>query len=321
MLVTGVAGFLGSNLLERLLAEGHQVVGVDDLSMGRLANIEAHMPDPAFTFIDADLTIADLGGLNRDFDRVVHLAARKIPRYGGALGTLNTNYRGTLVALEIAREIGCKFVLASTSDVYGRNPSLPFSEARTDSMIGSSKSARWAYAVSKLFDEHMAFGYQDEFGLPVTILRYFGSYGPRQHPSWWGGPQSVFIDAALRGLPMTIHGDGLQTRTLTFVDDSIEGTYRAILDDRANGDILNIGSTFETTIIHLANLVHELCDTGGSIEIEFVPYESFTGKPYQDVMRRVPDVTHTAEVLGFRAEVSLKEGLARTITWQRTQTS
>jgi UDP-glucose 4-epimerase len=320
LLVTGVAGFLGSNLLDRLLIEGHEVLGIDDLSMGRLANIERHLEDPAFTFVDADITTVAPTGLD-GFDRVVHLAARKIPRYGGAVRTLETNHRGTLVALEIASANQCKFVLASTSDVYGRSTAIPFREESSDPVIGSTKSARWSYAVSKLSNELMAFGYQDELGLPVTILRYFGSYGPGQHLSWWGGPQAVFINAALRGEPMTIHGDGRQTRTFTYVEDSIEGTYRAIVDDQANGDIFNIGSTFETNILDLAHLVHELCETGREIEIEFVPYESFTGRPYQDVMRRVPDTSHTAATLGFTAETTLEEGLKKTIAWQRNETT
>lgn len=318
VLVTGVAGFLGSNLLDRLLREQHRVIGIDDLSMGRVHNIAHQMEHPNFTFIDADLTEVGTEEFPSDFDRVVHLAARKIPRYGGALATLNTNYLGTRTALEVARQSGCKFVLASTSDIYGRNPDVPFNEHVTDSVIGSSKSARWAYAVSKLFDEHMALAYQEEYDVVVTILRYFGSYGYRQHLSWWGGPQSVFIDAALRGTPMTIHGDGKQTRTFIFVDDSIEGTYRAIFDGRANGDIFNIGSTFEVTILDLAELIHDLCNTGREIDLDFIPYESFTGKPYQDVMRRVPDVSHAERQLDFTARVPLEEGLRRTIEWQRS---
>ena len=185
-------------------------------------------------------------------------------------------------------------------------------------MIGSSKAARWAYAISKLFDEHMVLGYHEEHGLEVTILRYFGSYGPNQHPSWWGGPQSVFIDLLLEGgKPLPIHGDGSQTRTFTYVEDTVEGTYRAIVDDAANGEILNIGSTFETNILDLARLIGELM--GVEPDIEFVPYESFTGKPYQDVMRRVPDTRHARDVLGFEAKIDLREGLRRTIEWRRGQ--
>ncbi|HLU31536.1 MAG TPA: GDP-mannose 4,6-dehydratase [Acidimicrobiia bacterium] len=318
MLVTGAAGFLGSNLTWRLLTEGHEVVGVDDLSMGREVNIASFTDDARFTFVAGDISHMGPAELGLDFDRVVHLAAKKIPRYGGVLDTLHTNYRGTLAMLELAREAGAKFVFSSTSDIYGRNPELPFNEYGTDSVIGSSKAARWAYAISKLFDEHMVLGYHEEHGLEVTILRYFGSYGPNQHPSWWGGPQSVFIDLLLEGgKPLPIHGDGSQTRTFTYVEDTVEGTYRAIVDDAANGEILNIGSTFETNILDLARLIGELM--GVEPDIEFVPYESFTGKPYQDVMRRVPDTRHARDVLGFEAKIDLREGLRRTIEWRRGQ--
>jgi UDP-glucose 4-epimerase len=268
--------------------------------------------------LETDVALPEtFAALPGDIDLIVHLAAKKIPRYGNALETLTVNYEGTRATLEFARRLGCKCVLASTSDVYGRNPDVPFSEAHSDSVIGSSKSARWAYAVSKLFDEHLALAYQEEYGFHVTLLRFFGSYGPRQILGWRGGPQSVFIDAVLRGEPMTIHGDGLQTRTFTYIDDTVEGTYRAMMSPDADGEILNIGGTEEVTILDLANRIKALSGTPGELELEFVPYESFTGKSYQDVMRRVPDVKLAEHILGFRAETSLDDGLRATIEWQR----
>jgi UDP-glucose 4-epimerase len=316
--VTGVAGFLGSNLLDRLLDEGHAVVGVDNLAMGRQRNISHRLEHPGFEFIEGDVTRAEvMDRLPGDVDLVVHLAAFKIPRYGNAIDTLTINYEGTRRALDYARRTGAKCVLASTSDVYGRNPAVPFSEAGSDSVIGSSKSARWSYAVSKLFDEHLAFAYQEAYGFPVTLLRFFGSYGPRQHLSWWGGPQSVFIDQILAGEPVTIHGDGSQTRTFTYVDDTIECMYRSIVDEAADGEVFNIGSNAEISILELARLIGRLIDDTREVAIEFVPYASFTGKPYEDVMRRVPDTTFAAEQLGFVAQVPLEEGLRRTIAWQR----
>ena len=213
--VTGCAGFLGSNLVGRLLASGEAVLGIDNLSMGRLQNIAEFRDDPGFRFVQCDITDPEsLASLEGGFAGIAHLAAFKIPRYGNAIDTLKTNYRGTENALEFARRRGCKLVLASTSDIYGRNPKLPFSEAHSDSVIGTSKSPRLAYAVSKLFDEHLALAYQDAYGFPVTILRFFGSYGPKQNLTWWGGPQSVFIDCALNGKPFPIHGDGSQLAVL-----------------------------------------------------------------------------------------------------------
>ncbi len=201
--ITGCAGFLGSNLVGRMLGAGHQVIGIDNLSMGKLDNLQEYRDEPRFRFVQGDVTDpAVLGGLDGGFAAIVHLAAFKIPRYGKAIDTLKINYRGTENALDCARRLGCKLVLASTSDVYGRNPKLPFSEESSDSVIGNSKSPRWAYAVSKLFDEHLALAYQDAYGFPVTILRFFGSYGPKQPLSWWGGPPPVFIDCVLNGKPM-----------------------------------------------------------------------------------------------------------------------
>jgi UDP-glucose 4-epimerase len=318
ILVTGGAGFLGSNLTVKLLQEGHEVVVIDNLSMGRIENLSACTGKPGYEFIEADVTEAKtFDQLDDNFDCIVHLAAFKIPRYGKALDTLQINYRGTETALEYARKLGCKCVLASTSDVYGRNPGIPFSEESTDSVIGSSKAPRWAYAVSKLFDEHLALAYQDAYGFPVVLLRFFGSYGPNQHLTWWGGPQSVFIDAVLKDEVIPIHGDGSQTRSFTFVSDTVAGIYASIVKEEANGEIINIGATTEITILELARKIKELSGTPGELKVEFIPYESFTGAKYEDVMRRVPDTSLCKKLLGVQAVVDLDEGLRRTIEWQR----
>ncbi len=317
VLITGVAGFLGSHLLDRFLADGHTVVGIDNLSMGSRANLAHQLANPRFQFLERDVVDAStFSQLDTHFDRIVHLAAFKIPRYGKAIDTLRINYQGTDNVLQFASKVGCKCVIASTSDIYGRNPKLPFAED-DESVIGSSKVARWSYAVSKLFDEHLAFAYQDSNGIPVTVLRFFGSYGPRQHLSWWGGPQSVFIEAALLGKEIPIHGDGMQTRSFTYVSDTVEGIYAAAMKQEANGEVFNIGSTHEITILELARIIHRLSGAPGEANIRFVPYESFTGKAYEDVRRRVPDVTRCAQVLGVTAKVGLEEGLLQTIAWQR----
>ncbi len=316
--VTGCAGFLGSNLVGRMLESGHQIVGVDNLSMGKLDNIHAFRDNPQFRFVQADVTEPSaLAGLDGNYAAIVHLAAFKIPRYGKAIDTLKINYRGTENALDFARRLGCKLVLASTSDVYGRNPKLPFSEEASDSVIGNSKSPRWAYAVSKLFDEHLALAYQDAYGFPVTILRFFGSYGPNQPLSWWGGPPPVFIDCVLNDRPIPVHGDGSQTRSFTYVTDTVEGIYQATLRTQANGEIINIGSTQEITILDLAKRIKRLSGTPGELKVEFVPYASFSGRKYEDVMRRVPDVALCERLLGVRAKVDIDDGLSRTIEWQR----
>ena len=320
-LITGAAGFLGANLVERVVADGHSVLAMDNLSMGKLANLEGLLGRPGVEFLQADVTQASaFEKVAGDFDVIVHLAAFKIPRYGKAIDTLKINYQGTENALEYARRTGCKAVLASTSDVYGRNPKLPFSEEGSDSVIGSSKSPRWAYAVSKLFDEHLGLAYADAYGFPVTILRFFGSYGPRQHLSWWAGPQSVFIDCVLNDKPIPVHGDGMQTRSFTYVTDTVEGIYQSMIRDQANGEIINIGNTQEITILELAKKIKRLSGTPGELKIDFTPYASFSGKKYEDVMRRVPDVSLCEKLLGVKAKVDIDDGLARTIEWQRRVT-
>lgn len=318
VLITGVAGFLGSHLLDRLIADGDEVIGVDNLSMGRRDNIEHHLgAGSRFTFLERDVTDPEVfADLPREIDCIVHLAAFKIPRYGKALETLRVNSKGGEHVLELARRLGCKCVLASTSDVYGRNPEVPFAE--TDDLVyGPSTVTRWAYAVSKLHDEHLALAYQDAYGFPVTLLRFFGSYGPRHHLSWWGGPQSVFIDAVLDDEEIPIHGDGLQTRSFTYVSDTVAGTAAAIERPEADGEVLNIGSTIEITILELAQTIKRLSGTPGEPKIRLVPYESFAGGKYEDVRRRVPDIERCERILGVKAEVGLEEGLRETIAWQR----
>lgn len=318
VLVTGVAGFLGSNLLATLLKDGHRVTGIDNLSMGRMRNIEAFIENPNFSFVKADVTQPEtFAALKGKFDVIVHLAAFKIPRYGKAIDTLKINYQGTECALEFARTQNCKCVLASTSDVYGRNPELPFSEETSNHVIGSSKSPRWAYAVSKLFDEHLALAYQDAYGFPVTLLRFFGSYGPNQPLSWWGGPPPVFIDCVLNDEEIPVHGDGLQTRSFTFVSDTVAGIYAATMKPEANGEIINIGSDEEVTILELARTIKRVSGTPGEARIKMIPYESFSGKKYEDVMRRVPDTRFCEKLLGVKAKVKLEDGLRQTIEWQK----
>jgi UDP-glucose 4-epimerase len=199
--------------------------------------------------------------------------------------------------------------------VYGRNPNVPFAETH-DSVYGPSSVRRWAYAVSKLYEEHLCYAYREAYGLDFVILRFFGSYGPRQHLTWWGGPQSVFIQAILEDREIEIHGDGQQTRSFTYISDTVRGIISALDTPAAIGEVLNIGSTHEITILDLAQLIKRLSGTPGEIKLRMVPYEQLGGG-YQDVLRRVPDPTKAASILSFTAEVNLDEGLLKTIEWQR----
>ena len=315
--VTGSAGFIGSNLIEALLARGDRVIGIDNLSMGQRENFQHLLDRPALTFHQLD--VRELPALRqacRGAEVIVHLAAYKIPRYGGALETLLVNAKGAEHVLEIAKEQGSTVILASTSDVYGKNPALPFSE-EGDSVLGPSTVPRWSYAVSKLFEEHLGFAYQEAHKVPVVILRFFGSYGPRQHRSWWGGPQAVFIESILNGQPMEIHGDGQQTRSFTYIEDTVNGILAAIDRAGAVGHVLNIGSNAEISILELARLIHRLMGGEGEPAIQFVPYAAL-GR-YEDVRRRIPDLSKSKAILGVSAQVALEEGLRRTIEWQRSR--
>lgn len=314
--ITGVAGFIGSNLADALIQRGHGIIGLDNLSMGSLRNIEHHANCPNFEFHQLD--VRDLDGMRTVFhhaDCIIHLAAFKIPRYGKAIDTLEINSTGGKNVLEVAREGNRRVLLASTSDIYGKNPNLPFRED-SDSLIGPTTIPRWSYAVSKLFDEHLALAYNSGYGLPVTILRFFGSYGPRQHLSWWGGPQSVFISAILKNQPVEIHGDGTQTRSFTYISDLVDGIVRAAEYDREPVAIFNLGNTVEITILDLAHLIHELCGVPYPLQLKIVPYASI-GNKYEDVPRRIPDISRARAVLGFEPRVDLREGLEKTIEWQK----
>ncbi len=245
---------------------------------------------------------------------VFHLAARKIPRYGDALSTLHVNNEGTRNVLELAAAHNPKVILASTSDVYGKgNP--PFKES-DDLVVGPSNVRRWSYAASKIFDEHLAQAYYSEKNLPTVILRFFGSYGPRNHRSWWGGPQAVFIEQALKGESMTVHGDGSQTRSFTYIDDLTTGIIAAAEREAAVGQIINLGSQEEVSILELAHLIHELVWSDKEPKIDFIPYHSFGGH-YEDVQRRLPDLTRAKEILGFEWHTKLRDGLQKTIAWHK----
>lgn len=315
VLVTGVAGFIGSNLLRSLIDRGYHVTGIDNLANGFMRNIASHLAHPLFKFVQADITRPEALRDSVPVDCVVHLAAYKIPRYGNILDTLQINLRGTENVLEFARRTGCKVVFASTSDVYGKNADVPFKE--TDNLVlGESGVARWAYAVSKIYDEHLCFAHIEKYHTRVAIVRYFGGYGPHQHTTWWGGPQSVFIDAILNGKPIEVHGDGLQTRSFTYVDDLVTGTILTMENDKSDGEIFNLGDAREITIIGLAEIVWRLMGGKGSPPLKFIPYSSFFGGKYEDVRRRIPDTTKAKEILGFEPTMKLEEGLMHAIDWQ-----
>lgn len=315
ILVTGAAGFIGSNLAAELLDRGHTVVGYDNLSQGSYLNLVDVADHSSFDFREADIRDAPaMRNAAEGCEVIVHLAAYKIPRYGDAYETLMINGFGSEIVAQIAGSTGAKIVAASTSDVYGKNPSVPFSE-EMDSVIGNPKVKRWAYAISKMFEEQLLLASHESFGINVVLLRFFGGYGPNQNLTWWGGPQSVFIEKALEGEPLPVHGDGLQTRSFTYVTDHVAGIVAAVEGSRADNLVVNIGAEEEISIRALAELIWRLVQGEDSRpRIETIPYASFGN--YEDVMRRVPDISRARELLAFEPRVDLETGLRKTIRWQ-----
>jgi UDP-glucose 4-epimerase len=314
VVVTGAAGFIGSNLSAALLERGYQVRAVDNFSQGKELNIAPLLTHASFTLhrIDVCDEVA-MEKVSQGASSIVHLAAYKIPRYADALDTLTINARGSMSVANAARHHGAKLVAASTSDVYGKNPVLPFTE-ESDLVVGSPHVRRWAYAISKMYGEQLLLAMHERYGIDVVLLRFFGGYGPNQHLSWWGGPQAVFIDRALDNEACDLHGDGQQSRSFTFVSDHVDGIIRAVESASANNQVFNIGSTHEITIEQLARLVWRLVRRNEEPKLTFIPYESF-GR-YEDVRRRVPDIGRAQALLGFQPRVDLETGLLTTIRWQ-----
>jgi UDP-glucose 4-epimerase len=313
--VTGAAGFVGANLVERLLDEGCKVIGVDDFSMSTRDNLRGILGRPGFELHEYDCR--DTARLRRDFADVggiMHLAACKIPRFGGALNTMHVNVDGSQAAFDVALELDVPVVFTSTSDVYG-NAETPFREDG-EIVLGPPTSRRWSYAASKYFDEHLALRMHEEHGLKVSILRLFNAYGPRNHPSWWGGPLAVFLEDLLDGKAMEIHGDGKQVRSFTYVSDTVDGFVRALATPEAVGEVINIANDEPVRIIDLAQTVQTAMGIGGALRAKIVSYESMGGN-YQDVKIRVPSVEKAERILGFNAQVKLGAGLDATIAWHR----
>ncbi len=276
-----------------------------------------------FEFVHSCVLDERLKDKLKPHDAIVHLAAYKIEVPGlKGVDILHVNAEGTRQMLETAKQWGARFIFASTSDVYGKSTSFPFKESG-DLKVGSPTVERWRYAVSKMFDEHMCFAYSKEFNLPVTILRYFNTYGPRHDLSIIsGGPQALFFDALLKNQPMIIHGDGNQRRCFAYVEDSIEMTCRAIESADTSGEILNIGNPYnEISILELAELAYKVTGGEGKTPLRFVVHEDYyKTKKFEEIQRRIPDVSKAEKLLGYKPKISNEEGMRRTFQWQKAQT-
>lgn len=315
VLVTGGAGFIGSHLVDTLLGSEAEVTVLDDLSTGRDENL-AHHRAGKLRFVPGSVLDADLvDRLVAGADTVYHLAAAVGVKIimSDPVRAILTNVRGTEHVLGSAYRHEVPVLLASTSEIYGKNAVVPFVES-TDRVLGSTWVHRWSYSTSKAVDEHLAFAYSEK-GLQVSIVRYFNSYGPRLDERGYGSVIARFAGQALTGKPLTVHGNGDQTRCFTYVSDTVRGTILAATLPSARGHVFNLGSVEEVSIRQLAELIIDI--TGSRSEIQHVPHASFYGAGFEDTPRRVPDAEQAAQVLGFHASVSLREGLERTLEWCR----
>jgi len=308
ILVTGGAGFIGSHLCERLLKDGHMVEVIDDLSTGSLENIKNYIGGKRFTYInDSVINEKMMYTLIDKCDMIYHLAAAVGVKLivQEPVRTIETNIRGTEVVLGIAKKFGKKVVLTSTSEVYGKNRNVPFRE-EDDCLLGSTTFSRWSYACSKAIDEFLGLAYHRQYGLSVLIVRLFNTVGERQ-TGQYGMVVPRFVKAALSGEPLTVYGDGKQSRCFAYVGDVIGGVLALANDTSAYGDVYNLGSTEEVSIEALAVMIKEM--TGGSSEIKYVPYEKAYGAGFDDMKRRVPSLKKAQKQVGYTAKTSLEKTL------------
>jgi len=318
ILITGGAGFIGSHLAEALLDAGHRVLVIDDLSTGSIENIDHLKPRPGFAYTIE--TIANEPVLAEHVDRsevVFHLAAAVGVKLivEAPVRTIETNVHGTEVVLKHAAKKKKLVVIASTSEVYGKNAVVPFRED-ADLVLGPTTHHRWAYACSKAIDEFLALAYWKERRLPIVIARLFNTVGPRQ-TGRYGMVIPNFVQQALAGTPITVFGDGSQSRSFSDVGDVVRAFMGLMQEPSAVGQVFNVGNSAEITIHRLAELVKEM--TGSPSEIVTIPYERAYEAGFEDMARRVPDINKIRTLIGWEPTVSLPDILAKVIAHSRRE--
>lgn len=313
-LVTGGAGFIGSHLCERLIRDGNRVLVLDDFSTGKMENIEHLLTNPDFSLkIGSVLDKLSLEELVHESDHIIHLAAAVGVKYimENPLKALLINIRGTENVLELANHEKKPTLIASTSEVYGKNESVPLAET-DDRVLGNTYISRWGYSCSKAVDEFLALAYYREKKLPTTVVRFFNTCGPRQAGSY-GMVIPKFMKASLLNQPISIHGDGTQSRCFTFIDDVIEALVRLLSCKEAQGEIINIGSTELVSIKNLADRIMKLTDS--SSRIEFIDHKEIYGQNFEDMKIRKPDTTKLEKLIGFKPETCLDDILKKTLEY------
>lgn len=316
VVVTGGYGFIGSHLVSALLNRGDSVTIFDSARNTRDTSIDFDRYDK-FRYVQGDVTdvsaLAD--AFTPDVDTVFHLAAVVgVKNYmEDPLRVLDVNVMGTRNVLELCQRHGTRVVFASTSEVFGKNPNPPWAED-DDRVLGSTKTARWSYSTSKGMAEHLVFAMHAAHGLPVTVVRYFNVYGPRQNPIFI---ISQTIHRILNGRPPLLYDSGDQTRCFTYVDDAIAGTLLAAASDAAIGEAFNIGSMTETTMRDAVELAIKIGNVDSVTTAEAVDTTERYGRRYEDIPRRIPNSTKAQQELGWRLQVDVEEGIRRTFEWAR----
>jgi UDP-glucose 4-epimerase len=305
-LITGGAGFIGSHLAESLLKQGNSVTIIDDLSTGRFENIQHLVDDPNFRFaIDTITNTVVMDRLASNCDVIFHLAAavgvQLIVEH--PVHTIETNVMGTEAVLKAALRYRAKVLLASTSEVYGKGNGIPFSE-EDDVLLGSTSRSRWAYAASKMVDEFLGLAYQREYGLEVVIMRFFNTVGPRQ-TGRYGMVIPSFIRQAIRNEPITVYGDGTQSRCFCDARDVVKALIGLAYHPNASGQVYNIGSTEEVTIKELAERVIKI--TKSNSDITYIPYDQAYAPGFEDMRRRVPDLNRITSLLDWAPQRTLDD--------------
>ena len=316
VLITGGAGFLGSHLSDEFIARGDEVFVLDT---GSIAKVRHLLDNPRFHYVhDTVFNLELIDSLVAKADLIYHLAAVVgVEHYvADPYETLNVNVNGTQNVLKAAYKYGRRLVFSSTSEVYGRNPKVPWKED-DDRVLGATTIDRWCYSTSKAVGEHFCFAYH-KLGLPVTVVRYFNIYGPRLDRVDVGRLFTIFMGQLLRGVDLTVIGDGTQTRCFTYVTDAVAATVAAGINAAADGQAINIGTDVETSVLDFARLMIELYG-GNKSKIKFVSQADVYGRSYEDIPRRVPDNTRMRTLLGITPKVSLREGTALAMEWFRRE--